>query len=232
MKNFKNLFVLLMLLISSSTAFAHALFVETNGTGKIGQSQEVLVYYKEPNDFKKELIADWWSDTKDFTLWLTQPDGTKEKLSTKQGKDHFTASFVPTHNGNYYVSVHHTVGSLAGKTQYQFNASSVVTVGKVATVLKQDKISDQLLMFKTNAASKKELSVTIVNDGVVLADTYVTVIAPSGWEKGMKTNAEGVLNFVPEWTGLYFFESSVKENITGQEYTKRERIITTTASFK
>jgi hypothetical protein len=232
MKNFQNVFILLILLISTSTAFAHALFVETNETGKIGQSQKILIYYKEPSDPKKELIEDWWSDTKDFTLWLVQPDGTKERLSTNQEKDHFTASFLPTQNGNYYVAVHHTVESLAGNTQYQFNASSIVKVGKTEVVSKKNKISDQLLMFKINSTSKKELSIAIVNDGAVLADTYVTVIAPSGWEKGIKTNAEGILNFVAEWDGLYFFEASVKEIVTGEEYTKRERIVTTAASFK
>ena len=232
MKNFKNVFTLLILLISTSTTVAHALFVETNGTGKIGQFQKILIYYKEPSDPKKELIQDWWSDTKDFTLWLIQPDGTKEKLSTNQENDHFTASFLPTQNGNYYVAVHHTVESLAGNTQYQFNASTIVKVGNHDTVSNQDKISDQLLMFKTNSSSKKELSIAIVNNGVLLADTYVTVVAPSGWEKGLKTNAEGVISFTPEWTGLYLFETSVKENTTNQEYTKRERIITTTVIFK
>jgi hypothetical protein len=232
MKNFKNVFILLILLISTSTTFAHALFVETNETGKIGQSQKILIYYKEPSDPKKELIEDWWSDTKDFTLWLVQPDGTKERLSTNQEKDHFTASFLPTQNGNYYVAVHHTVESLAGNTQYQFNASSIVKVGKTEVVSKKNKISDQLLMFKTNSTSKKELSIAIVNDGVALADTYVTVIAPSGWAKELKTNAVGVINITAEWTGLYLFEASVKENSTNQEHTKRERIITTTVIFK
>jgi hypothetical protein len=218
--------------MSSSTTFAHALFIQTNGTGKIGQSQKILIYYKEPSDPKKELIEDWWSNTKDFTLWLIHPDGTKEKLPTNQEKDHFTASFLPAQNGNYYVAIHHTVAGLAGSTQYQFNTSATVKVGKTEVVTKNNMISDQLLMFKTNSTSKKDLSIAIVNNGVVLADTYVTIIAPSGWTKGLKTNAEGVLNFVPEWNGLYFFEASIKEIVTGEEYTERERIVTTTASFK
>lgn len=64
--------------------FAHALWIETNATGKTGQTQEVRLYFGEYAQNERDELSKWRSDLKDLTLWLINPDGTKEKLSVQQ----------------------------------------------------------------------------------------------------------------------------------------------------
>ncbi len=43
----KTIFIMLGLLFSVSSIFAHALWIETAATGKVGQKQTVKVFYGE-----------------------------------------------------------------------------------------------------------------------------------------------------------------------------------------
>src|SRR5690554_8190323 len=82
----------LLLLVTLSWSYAHALYIETSSQGKAGQRQEVKVYYSEFADGTVEKVADWYSDVKEFQLWLVHPDGQKTALETTAQEDHFTAN--------------------------------------------------------------------------------------------------------------------------------------------
>ena len=127
MKNTISIFALLLL--SVSNLFAHALWIETSTTGKTGQKQSVKIIYSEPDD-KPEKLADWFSDVKEFELWLTTPDKQKVKLTTVAGEDHFTSEFTPKKDGVYTLSISKAAKELGGTTIYEFNASAIVKVGK------------------------------------------------------------------------------------------------------
>tara|TARA_R110002167_G_scaffold360062_2_gene577430 strand:- start:3284 stop:3982 length:699 start_codon:yes stop_codon:yes gene_type:complete len=232
MTSIKYVLTGLLLLTASLNIFAHALFIETSAEGKKGKEHEIIIYYAEPNDPKKEPIENWWSDTKDFTLWATLPDGRKEQLGVNWNKDHFTSSFTPALDGVYYITVHHTVANLAGKTQYQFNTSAIVSVGKTSSNNNKKNSVEQLVMYKTASDKKKTMAVYVSNNGKPLADTYITVFAPNGWQKDIKTNAEGTAIFEPERHGTYLLEARKKEEVPNEEYTTRQRIITTTLNYK
>ena len=230
----KRLFIPLVFCAFSTNMLAHALFIETNSNGTLGYTQKITVFYAEPNDLKKERVEDWWSNTKEFTLWLTLPDGSKKKLTVSEHDDHFTSVFTPLVAGNYYVSIHHTVPTITGKTQYQFNASSKVTVGKQKEELasEQLKLGKELFMFKSVSNNKKELSIMLLYDGEALPNASVTIFAPSGWERTIETNEKGIVNFKPEWKGKYLFEAIKKEEVSGKGYSGKLKIITTAVNFK
>ncbi|MFB9051612.1 hypothetical protein ACFFVB_00845 [Formosa undariae] len=234
MKLIKSLFILLLFCACTTNTFAHALFINANTDGKIRDTQNIIIFYAEAKDAKKERIEDWWSDTKDFTLWLTFPNGTQEKLNVSQHNDHFTSSFTPLTQGDYYVSIHHTVSAIVSNTQYQFNASSKVKIGKQKEAVnsKEMSLENGLFMYKIDTDNKKEISIVLLSNGDVLSDTAVTIFTPNGSQQTIKTNDKGIVSLQPESQGTYLFEAFKKEDVSGEAYSEKFRIITSVVNFK
>lgn len=221
MKRSILLFVIAFFLHTSSL-FAHALWIETSTSGKAGQKQSIKILYSEPND-KPEKIADWYSDVKEFTLWLTGPDKQKVKLSTSAADDHFTSEFTPEKDGVYTLTVSHTARELGGKTKYQFNASAVVAVGKSpegnAAAFNTNEISvfaDAGKTYKVN----KPFQLTGFFKEKPSEKLNIAVHAPSGWNKEISTNGQGVAEFTPAWAGKYSLEASKSEKEEGEHHGK------------
>ena len=213
-----SLLILLILLLTVADVYAHALWIETSPTGKKGQKQTVMIIYAEPGD-TPEKISDWYSDVSQFELWLISPDQQKTKLAITPSQDHFTAEFLPQQDGVYTLAVGHAAKDLGGTTKYQFNATASVTVGKVGS---------------TPAAHPNELNVAVtefsktpkVGKPIALAGVFkekpseklhVTVYSPSGWNKEVPTNTQGVAEFTPEWPGRYRIEATKNEKETGEQ---------------
>lgn len=77
MKKIKIIVTVLLLSLSSSAAFAHALWIETTSKGKLGQKHVVKVFYGEFVAGERDSVAKWYSDVKDCSLWLVGPDQKK-----------------------------------------------------------------------------------------------------------------------------------------------------------
>lgn len=219
----KKLFsIAALLLVSMSNIFAHALWIETSTTGKAGQKQAIKIVYSEPDD-KPEKLADWYSDVKDFELWLTTPDKQKVKLATVAGEDHFTSDFTPEKDGVYTLSISKAAKDLGGSTIYEFNASAIVKVGKSLAGNDAD--------FNTNAISvyadaskafkiNKPFGFTTFLKGKPTEKLHVAIASPSGWNRNISSAANGVAEFTPIWPGTYKIETSTSEKAEGDHFGK------------
>ena len=197
------LFFLGMLMISLS-GFSHALWIETSVTGKKGVSHEVKIFYGEYSEMSPEKVADWYSDVKDFTIWLVVPGKEKTKLTVTPSEDRYTCSFTPETDGVYSIYISHDAQKLGGKTKYQFNASAAVHVGatKEGGVL----VDGPPLKFSYDKNSvNKPITVNAkFNDSP--ADKFqTTVVSPKGWTLQI-AGKDGAAKFTPEWKGKYMIE--------------------------
>ncbi|AOM76261.1 DUF4198 domain-containing protein [Pedobacter steynii] len=229
MNKLKTLALSLILMFSVNQLFAHALFIRTAANGKKGTAQEVKIFYGEPGENAPEKLADWWSDTKEFSLWLINPKGEKEQLKVTPAADHFVASFTPATDGVYTLSISHIVKEIAGKTQYQFNAAALVSVGKADTGNSALANKAELGIFvDALAALKKGKEITLSSHfkAQPAAGVAISVFAPAGWVKQIKTRADGKTTFNPEWSGSYLLEAGHNEKVTGQAFESIERIAT------
>lgn len=236
MKLLKSTLFFILFFIVGQTLSAHALWIQTTAEGKEGKSHDVTIYYAEPND-KHEAIADWWSDTASFTLWLTSPDGKRKKLTLQQGKNQFITSFVPKTSGIYKLVINHNVAQLAGDSQYQFNASASVKVGESTEFdgIDANKKENGLFLLRVpNVAGEKKRAISIqLSDGEQpVPENEITVIAPNGWQKTLVTNEKGMATVDAEWPGNYVFEGFKKEEVSGQKFTEKIRIITLLAEVE
>lgn len=223
MNNFKSILFTLLLITTTSQLFAHALWIETKATGKIGANQEVKIFYGEYVTNERDSVSKWYSDVNDFSLWLTAPGKEKIKLATTPGTNFYSANFTPESDGVYVLTVVHEAKELGGTTKYEFSSLATVSVGKT-TAVDAGVISNPLhasvidaKFYKANAPIK----IKAMLDGKALADKNVTVFSPEGWSKEYKTDKNGLIEFSPLWAGRYVIEVSDFQNVTGEHHGKK-----------
>ena len=216
------------LLLTGSSVLAHALWIKTEAVGKKGQKQLVTVLYSEPDE-DPEKLADWYSDVKEFELWLVAPDGKKTKLATAAGEDRYTAAFTPDQDGVYTLFTGKSAKDLGGTTVYQFNASALVTVGNIQKgnnpALNTNDLAvytDPLKVHKANSPMKLK---TLVNGEKPADKLYISVTSPTGWTKSIATDENGEAEFSPLWPGSYAIEVSKSWKEQGTHYDKEYKAI-------
>lgn len=214
----KKIFFGIFLLTLSSNIFAHALWIETRAAGQKGQAQEAKIFYGEYAEFSPEKVKDWYSDVKDFSLWLVSPDNQKTKIDATAKDDHYTASFTPDKEGQYTLLISHDAKDLGHTTLYQFNTSAVVTVGKsAATNLEAN--SNPLKFSSKGNNLKQAITVQGFYKNAASEKLNVTVFSPNGWTKQLE-GKNGVVEFVPEWKGKYMIEVSRSDDDKGEHHGK------------
>jgi hypothetical protein len=218
----KLIFIATIMIFSAANLFAHALWIETNTTGKAGQKQTIKIVYAEPDE-KPEKLADWFSDVKEFELWLTTPDKQKVKLPVTADEDHFTSEFTPEKDGVYTLSISKAARELGGSTIYQFNAGAIVKVGKSLSgneaAFNGNEISvfaDAGKAFKVNQPAQ----LTTILKGKPTEKLHLSVSSPSGWNRNVTSGANGVAEFTPIWPGTYKLEASATEKAEGDHFGK------------
>lgn len=222
MKKLKSILFILLLATASNQLFAHALWIETNTSGKIGAAHNVKIFYGEYASNERDSVAKWYSDVKDFTLWLTTPGKAKVKLETVPGANYYSASFVPKEDGVYLLTVVHEAKELGGTTKYEFSSLAAVAVGK-AVAVESSAIANPLhvsanhaKVYKANAPVK----IKALLNGEALAGKSISVFSPEGWSKEYKTDENGVVEFSPLWPGRYVLEVSNYQKATGEHHGK------------
>lgn len=215
----KMIFLLLTLFLSfvATSIFAHALWIETAATGKVGQKQPVKVFYGEYADLGRDSVATWYSDVKEFSLWLVGPDNKKTQLTLSPGLNYFEGSFTPDQNGSYTLMVSHEAKELGGTTKYHFLSSASVSVGNVAPALAQNDNALRLHLDDVSSLkAKKAIKMTAFLQTAAAPKKAVTVFSPVGWSKEFYTDANGAFEFTPLWAGRYVVEISDMDKTPGQ----------------
>ncbi|WP_143159885.1 hypothetical protein [Chitinophaga jiangningensis] len=214
----KKVLFSVLLCCSMFTAFGHALWIETTVNGKKGQPQEVKVFLGEYAENERDSIQNWFSNMKDFQLYLIDPSGNKTKLECQPAGTYFKATFTPQQDGAYVLYIDHTVQEVYGGSKIRYYAQGLVQVNNTNGLanLKQNDF-----VLQTSAVTAKKVNtpeqVSLFNKTkTVLPKAELTVISPSGWTK--KINAEGgkSLSYAPVEAGRYLLEGTYLEEEKGQ----------------
>lgn len=208
-----------ILCCSLQPLFAHAIWIETVTTGKIGQTQEVKVFLGEYADNERDSIQHWFSNMKDFTLYLVKPDGQKEKLTCTANGNYFTATFTPAVAGTHLLSIDHTVQEVYSGSKIHYYAMGLVKVNNSLTGVDNAKDYTDFSML-TNLKKTNKLhqpaTVQLSYKKAAPAAGEVTVQSPEGWTKKFKAGQAGDVTFSPAWAGRYMLEGTFTEDATGQ----------------
>ena len=214
---YRSLWMITFFTLVCAQVFAHALWIETNPTGKKGQPQEVRVFWGEFADKDISPLDKWFSDTKSYTLTLVTPDKKEIPLTSAPGKDHYKAFFTPETEGVYTVVMKHIVKDVYHGSRLDYHSSAAVLVGKGETTPGTNKNDVSVFVapkgqYKVNEA----ISLQALMDLKPAAEQEVKVFAPNGWGKELWTDSTGNVSFTPLWPGRYMVEVAGDQKKAGQ----------------
>ncbi|NGM60854.1 DUF4198 domain-containing protein [Sphingobacterium sp. SGG-5] len=204
---------LLLFTLCSQAIFAHALWIETSHSGTKGTPHDVKIYYGEYASQEIDSVGKWYSDVKEFTIWLTTPSQKKIQLQKSLSADHATASFIPDEEGVYALTVVHPAKDLGGTTKYEFSSTALVAVGNA--VLKPLDLPLYVQAAPRAYAIGESVDAVVFQQGQPLANAEVVVMSGEGWTKVFQTNADGKISFPAIWKGNYVVEASHMEREEG-----------------
>jgi len=225
------------LAFSVSSAFAHALWIETSSKGKKGQAQEVKVFFGEYESNEPDSATKWFSNLKEFSLVLTAPDGKTQILKASPDVHFFKTTFTPDQDGTYKLSIVHEVAAVFEHAKIEYYAFADVSVGNgkvnsnypvaAALTVRPDKNA-----LKTGDASVHQ----VIYNKAPFAKQKLTLVGPDRKAQQPETDADGKFTFKPEQKGNYFIEAFTEDKTPGQlngkDYEKVWHLVTYTTEVK
>ena len=213
----------LILMMIANVASAHYIWIETGSSGKIGQPQEVKIYYGEYNEGKREIKGGRLDELKGIEAWLIDPDGNRTALKVSLEDKFFKTAFTPSKAGEYYIMAVNKVVEVKdwskhdiGIVKPMFYASKKISVQtNVHKPLNVLELPDLTIVPVENKNSK-EPSFKLYFKGLPLSNGKVFFHAPNEWSKELKTDNEGIVSFNPLWKGLYVIECIHVEKTPGK----------------
>ena len=197
---------------------AHAIWIETNSTGKSGKSQEVKVYFGEYSENERDSAGHWFSDLGKFHLWTISPTGTRTELITKEAGNAYSVKFTPTEKGVYTFVIDHLVADVYYQSliHYYAVATTVIDGSSVGedNLSKTSDLSFNLALNKPFLVNEN-VEVDVMYQQATSKDIEFSVQPPLGWTKKFDLNDKGHTLFKPFIAGIYMMEGFLTENTSG-----------------
>lgn len=211
---------LLFIALPALSASAHYLWVETNGTGTLGQTHEVRVHYGEfTYGVIEKVNGEAFPKVSKFSLWVIAPDGKKTLLNTKAKEDHYLATFTPEKPGVHTLALNNNEIDVIDYTEYDFgifkphyHATAKVQVG---TDGETQTANSEGIAVKQLANDGDEIKLQVLYKGKPIAQNELKVYVADLWSKTMYTDANGEVSFALPWNTKYIVETTTKEEIPG-----------------
>ena len=185
---------------------AHALWIETSTKGQINQKHTVKVFYGEYAEQTIDPVNKWYSDLKDFELYLINPRGEKTKLEKQENTDHFISEFIPTKNGTYTLSVVHAAQEPYETMRFEFSSVAFVNIGN--SEIKGNQLPFHVETTGPDLHVTSELSLKVLDNSSPQNETEVNIMGPEGWTKTLHSDKNGIVVFKPFISGKYIIEAS------------------------
>ena len=221
------------LAFSVTSAFSHAMWIETSSIGKKGQAQEVKIFFGEYEANEPDSAAKWFSNLKSFKLILTAPNGKTTVLSAAPEVRFYKANFTPDQNGTYKLSVVHEVADIYEKGKLMYYAFADVAVGgsKINANFPSEAaltIRPEKQVLKVGESSTHQ----VIYNKAPFAKQKLTLVNPERKAIPTETDAEGKFTFKPAAKGNYFVEAFTEDKtagkLNGKDYEKVWHLVTYT----
>ncbi|MDC6366716.1 MULTISPECIES: DUF4198 domain-containing protein [Flavobacteriaceae] len=223
----KNQFLtILMFFFACISAQAHYLWIETQGTGVLGEKHEMRVHFGEYTYGVIEKVkGEAFPAVSKFQLWVIAPDGSKTKLTPEAKDDYYSTYFVPRENGIYTVVLNNDEIDVIDYTQYDFgifkthyHATAKVKIGKNEADTQAQNPNGIAIK---QIPDEENIKLQILYKGTPIANQEVKIYVSDLWSKTLHTNEEGQVSFALPWETKYIVETTKKEEVPGT-YNKKD----------
>tara|TARA_R110000868_G_scaffold106443_2_gene291919 strand:+ start:11108 stop:11824 length:717 start_codon:yes stop_codon:yes gene_type:complete len=217
----KSILTIAFILFATVQTFAHYLWIETNNKGKIGQQQEVKVFFGEYTYGVIEKVkGEAFPSVKDFTLWLVDANGYKSQIAVTAEEDYYKGYFTPSINGLYTVVLNNDAVDVIDYTQYDFgifkthyNSIAKIQVGNTSG--ETAAINDKGITVKDISKTKGEVKLQVLYKNEPLAKNELKIYVADLWSKTLETDDNGIVTFKQPWDTKYIIETTFEERVPG-----------------
>ncbi len=224
-------------LLEAAPVQAHFVWVETEATAPSDQGQPVKVYFGEYAEFLREERGGRLDSIDGVTLRVQDSKRGKTEVPLQKQVNHFSgavSSCLPGRNAVVVEQANAPVQDLRkhdlGIVKPMFYARTYFVCLEEGRVNEHERdqstpLDLDLIPLTTglNLATGRvshvpggEIVVKALFKGKFLPGTQVLVHAPIGWDKELKTDADGMVSFTPLWPGRYVLEMIHVEKIPGE----------------
>lgn len=218
----KNIFLTLsIILLACTKSFAHYMWVESSPNGKIGQPQEVKVFFGEYTYGEiEETKGDAFKSVEKFTLWAIDANGTKTKLKTTAKENYYLAEFTPTNKGTYTLVLDNNNINVIDYTKYDFGIfkTHYHAVAKVQVENSNNAtatVNPNGITVKDISTKENTVKLQVLFKDKVLGKNEVKVYVADLWTKTLTTDKDGFVTFNLPWNTKYIVETTYKEKVPG-----------------
>ncbi|MDO5970889.1 DUF4198 domain-containing protein [Flavivirga aquimarina] len=218
----KSIITIALVLFAITQSFAHYLWIETNLSGKIGEEQEVKVFFGEYTYGVFEKVnGEAFPKVKDFILWVVDNKGNKTQIEVTSKENYYRGTFKPMANGTYTVILDNNKIDVIDYTKYDFgifkthyNSVAKVIVGGVNEDTKA--LNPEGITIKDVSENKKEVRLQVLYKNKPLVKNELKVYVEDLWSKTLETDENGLVSFKRPWNTKYIIETTTKEEVPGQ----------------
>jgi uncharacterized GH25 family protein len=204
----------------SFQASAHYLWIELNGTNRVGAQQEIRIYYGEFNEGIREIKGGRLEELSGIQAWVIGPDGKQTVLTVTTADKFFKTTFTPQLEGKYTLVAVNIIREVVdwsksdiGIARPVYYTSREISVGKTVEPVSLKTPAEAEMLIRKIPSSENTFQV--IFKGVPLANAKVFFHAPNEWSKELSANKEGIVSFNPLWKGQYIVECIYPEKTPG-----------------
>lgn len=185
---------------------AHGYWLEVSGTGTVGGSATVRIFFGEYENGIREK-GKMLASMSDFKAYAIDPAGQRVEIPLRQTETCWEGSFTPAQSGTYQVLAINDTRGVQDWTSHGLGVVRPIEYLRQHYVAgKPSAATVQPLPVDVTAEWGETVRLTARKAGAPLPKTSLTVLNPAGWEKKVTTDAQGVATFKPAGKGIYIIE--------------------------
>ena len=237
--------LLLFILLFSQPLYAHNLWIETNPTGQVGESQEVSIYLGEYAYGVRDNIEENQEMIGQILVWLIHPNGETSELESSIDGNRFLTEFTPEESGSYQIALTVNEAPVVDWRDYDLgilktNFFSTATI-QVGTTENSKLVSapvsgkNQLVVTPVDAISfdrETPIEFEVTFNGKPLAEQEVVIGYQDKWFKSLYTDEAGKINLSLPWDDSFVIETVYTEETPGTFQGDEYEAIRHTATFR
>lgn len=217
----KLVLFLTVLFCLTGKSFAHFMWIETNQKGKLGESQEIKVYFGEfTKGIYEKVDGKSFTKMKNFSLWVMSDSGERTNLEVTPKDNYYLATFTPENTGTYTVILDNDNIEVIDFSKKDFgifkphyHATAKIQVSDQMNLTVADNPTG--ITLKNVSDEPTRARIQVLYKGEILPNHELEVYIPDGWSQTLKTDARGMADFSLTFDTTYVVEVMKNEEVSG-----------------